>query len=159
VAAPQTTGKMLMADLLDSIREQLRERLDELRPLMSEYERLLEAERALSPEGPGPKSEDSRGRRRSPPEGQRGRSRSTTSIRSDRAANREKVLAIIAERPGVTKAELRESSGLSSAGVAQNLRRLVGRGEVREESLPAGEIGFRLGDRHDSVGDLRDSPT
>ena len=47
---PQTTGKVLMADLLDSIRQQLRERLDELRPLMSEYERLVEAERALKTE-------------------------------------------------------------------------------------------------------------
>jgi hypothetical protein len=49
---------MVMADLLDSIRRQLRERLDELRPLMSEYERLVEAERALRQDGPRPKSGD-----------------------------------------------------------------------------------------------------
>jgi hypothetical protein len=140
---PETTGKVLMADLLDSIRQQLRERLDELRPLMSEYERLVEAERALRPEGPRPKSNDGGSRRRPRPQSRRGGSRSTTSTPSARAANREKVLAVIAERPGVTKAELQESSGLSGAGVAQNLRRLVGRGEVREESLPGGQTGYR----------------
>ena len=38
---------MPMPDLLDSIRDQLRARLDELRPLVSEYERLHQAAQAL----------------------------------------------------------------------------------------------------------------
>ena len=37
-----------MADLLDSIRAELWVRLDELRPLVREYERLEEAEAALA---------------------------------------------------------------------------------------------------------------
>ncbi len=36
-----------MEDLLDSVRRQLRERLDALRPYVDEYERLVEVERAL----------------------------------------------------------------------------------------------------------------
>ena len=40
------TGGLPMPDLLDSIRGQLRARLDELRPLVREYERLQGAERA-----------------------------------------------------------------------------------------------------------------
>ena len=50
------------------------------------------------------------------------------------------------ERPGITKAELKATAGLSSAGVAQNLRRMLARGEVREEALPDGTIGYRIAD-------------
>ena len=41
-----------MADLLDSIRRELRARLDELRPLVREYERLQRAEAALNDGSP-----------------------------------------------------------------------------------------------------------
>jgi hypothetical protein len=50
------------------------------------------------------------------------------------------------ERPGITKAELKETAGLSSAGVAQKLRRMLDRGKVREEALPSGTTGYRLAD-------------
>ena len=50
------------------------------------------------------------------------------------------------ERPGITKAELRDAAGLSSAGVAQNLRRMLDRGEMREEVLPGAATGYRIVD-------------
>jgi DNA-binding MarR family transcriptional regulator len=53
-------------------------------------------------------------------------------------------VALVRERPGITKAELRDAAGLSSAGVAQNLRRMLDRGEVREEALPGGATGYRI---------------
>jgi hypothetical protein len=79
-----------LTDLLDSIRAELRTRLDELHPLVREYERLREAETALA-DGP-PK------------------------------------------RAGQPK----------RAGVAQNLRRMLDRGEVREEALPGAATGYRI---------------
>jgi hypothetical protein len=125
-----------MADLLDSIREQLRERLDDLRPLVSEFERLGEAERVLSSQGTvGGTGQSTRGPR----------SGRATIRRGERGANRERLLAAIRERPGVTKAELKVATGLSSAGVAQNLRSLLERGQLREQSLPGGVTGYRLG--------------
>jgi hypothetical protein len=131
-----------MADLLDSIQRQLRERLDELRPLVSEYERLQAAEAAL---GAGafrrPTSADRGGERGSQP---RRRAGGRTSTSASREANREKVLALVGERPGITKAELREAAGLTGAGVAQNLRRLLASGQLREEALPAGQSGYRV---------------
>jgi hypothetical protein len=68
-----------------------------------------------------------------------------------RKANREKILALVRERPGITRGELKEAARLSGAGIAQNLRRLVERGEVREAQLPGGQVGYRLvdGDRED----------
>jgi hypothetical protein len=34
----------------------------------------------------------------------------------------------------------------ASAGVAQNLRRMLDRGELREEALPGGTTGYRIAD-------------
>jgi Winged helix-turn-helix DNA-binding len=135
-----------MADLLDAIQRQLRQRLDELRPLVSEYERLREADRAL---GASPGADGSVADRERGGSGERSRrarrgTRARTSTAASREANREKILAVVDERPGVTKAELREAAGLSSAGLGQNLRRLVASGRVREEALPGEQIGYRL---------------
>jgi Winged helix-turn-helix DNA-binding len=137
-----------MADLLGSIRMQLRERLDELRPIVAEYDRLCRAERALNDGGLVRESGDTNSNR----VGRRSvRRRRATSSPRERAANRDKLLEVVGERPGVTKAELKEATGLSSAGVAQNLRRLIDRGEVREESLPGGSTGYRRGGSEETV--------
>ena len=40
----------------------------------------------------------------------------------------------------------KDAAGLSSAGVAQNLRRMLNRGKVREEALPGGATGYRIAD-------------
>jgi hypothetical protein len=63
-----------MADLLESVRRQLRERLDELRPAVQEYEQLSAAESALLTLGNGTAPNLSRGtpsRVRSPRDAQR----------------------------------------------------------------------------------------
>jgi hypothetical protein len=144
-----------LTDLLDSIRADLRKRLDELRPLVREYERLQEADAALGDGSPTsgtragqPKRGGSQARQGA---GRRGGVRGTGSPRrssssAERVVNREQVLALVGERPGLSKAELKDAAGLSSAGVAQNLRRMLDRGEVREEALPSGATGYRIGD-------------
>jgi hypothetical protein len=139
-----------LTDLLDSICAELRTRLDELRPLVREYERLQEADAALADGSPTsrkragqPKRSGSQARRGG---ARRVGSRRRSSSSAEREVNREKVLALVRERPGITKAELKDAAGLSSAGVAQNLRRMLDRGEVREEALPGGATGYRVGD-------------
>ena len=69
-----------------------------------------------------------------------------SSLPAERDGKREKVLALVRERPGITKAELKAAAGISSAGVAQNLRRMLDRAEVREEALPGGAVGYRIAD-------------
>jgi hypothetical protein len=137
-----------MPDLLDSVREQLRARLDELRPLVREYQRLQDAERAL---GDGPPISAKRaarpkqaGPRRSG--GARPASRRRSSAPAKRETNRQKVLDLVRQRPGITRAELKDAASLSGAGVAQSLRRMLDRGEVREEALPGGTTGYRIAD-------------
>jgi hypothetical protein len=137
-----------MPDLLDSIRGELRTRVEELRPLAVEYERLQEAAQALGDGSTPRRAGTSRSERSGTPStrGRRGRGNAArASTSAGREANREAILAVVGDRPGITKAELKGATGLSSAGVAQNLRRLLARGEVREEALPGGSVGFRLG--------------
>ena len=138
-----------LADLLDSIRAQLRTRLDELRPLVREYERLQEAEAALADGSPARTRAGQRERSGSQARrggARRAGSRRRSSSSAEREVTRQKVLALVRERPGITKAELKDAAGLSSAGVAQNLRRMLDRGEVREEALPGGATGYRIAD-------------
>jgi hypothetical protein len=138
-----------LADLLDSIRAQLRTRLDELRPLVGEYERLQAAEAALT-DGSSSGTRASQSERRAPQarrrRARRVGSRRRSSLPAERDAKRDKVLALVRERPGITKAELKAAAGISSAGVAQNLRRMLDRAEVREEALPGGAVGYRIAD-------------
>jgi hypothetical protein len=138
-----------LADLLDSIRAQLRTRLDELRPLVGEYERLQAAEAALadgSSTGTGAGQSERRASQARRGGARRPGSRRRSRVSGEREADREKLLALVRERPGITKAELKAAAGVSSAGVAQNLRRMLGRGQVREEALPSGAIGYRISD-------------
>jgi hypothetical protein len=138
-----------LTDLLDSIRAELGTRLDELRPLVREHERLQEAEAALADGSPA--TGKRAGRTRGGSQARRGAARRAGSRRrssssAEREVNRETVLALVSERPGITKADLKDAAGLSSAGIAQNLRRMLDRGQVREEALPSGSTGYRLAD-------------
>jgi hypothetical protein len=156
-----------LRDLLDSIRAQLRTRLDDLRPLVREYERLQRAEAALADGSPASATRAGRSKRGSSQArrdgarqrgGTRAGARRTGSGRrssssADRQGNRETVLALVRQRPGITKAELRGAGGLSGAGVAQNLRRMLDRGEVREEALPSGATGYRIADDRNGPGE------
>lgn len=136
-----------MADLLDSIQRDLRKRLDELRPLVREYERLQAAAQALGDRSANTPPRAARSPREAASQTRRpAKRKAAAGTRTSRAANREKVVALIGEWPGVTKTELKDATGLSGAGVAQNLRRLIASGQVREEPLPGGQVGYRLGD-------------
>ena len=122
---------------------------------MREYERLQAAAAALADGSPTSGKRAGRPKRSGSGAGQgaggrdaarRAGSRRRSSSLADREVNREKVLALVRERPGITKAELKDAAGLSSAGVAQNLRRMLDRGQVREQALPGGATGYRIAD-------------
>jgi hypothetical protein len=136
-----------LADLLDSIRAQLRTRLDELRPLVGEYDRLQQAEAALA-DGSSAGTRAAESKRRASQTGRGGARRPGARRRSrvsgEREANREKLLVLVRERPGITKADLKAAGALSSAAVAQNVRRMLDRAQVREEASPSGAIGYRI---------------
>jgi hypothetical protein len=125
-----------VADLLDRIRGEIRERLAASRRAVEEYERLVQVLKALDAGG------TARARRAAASPSRRAPSASGTA--AQRQANRERLLAALAERPGITREELRATTGLTGASVAQNLRRLVEQREIHERELPDGGTGFTL---------------
>jgi hypothetical protein len=136
--------------------------LDELRPLVREYERLQAADAALADGSPpsgtatGP-ARPGAARRRHGGGGPGGRARRTRSAgrlsaSAEREIKREKFLVLVRERPGITKAELKDAAGMSSAAVAQTLRRMLDRGQVREQASPGGAIGYRIADDPTAAG-------
>jgi hypothetical protein len=68
----------------------------------------------------------------------------TARARSPRGANREAVLAVVRERPGVSAGELAAASGVSGPTLYSLLGRLTARGEVAKRELPGGQAGYAL---------------
>src|SRR5215217_4271491 len=67
--------------------------------------------------------------------------------RAPRGANREAVLAVVRERPGVTASELAAASGVTGGTLYSLLARLTAQGELGKRDLPGGQTGYALADR------------
>jgi len=119
------------------ILREIRERLKESRAAMEEYQRLeaaLAALNASTGEAP-PASRVPRTRR----------SRSAPSRpRAPRGANRDKALEAIADRPGITVAELSSVTGIARNVLYSLTRGLTERGRIERVSLPGDSFGFRI---------------
>src|SRR4051812_40988237 len=78
--------------------------------------------------------------------------------RAARGANREAVLAVVRERPGVTARELATASGVSGGTLYALLRRLAGQGELAKRELPGGQTGYApAGDATNTAAAGRDA--
>ena len=130
-----------MPDLLDRIQQEIRAHLDASRAAVEEYKRLEEALTALG--GPQP----------DPPQNPRGgagtaagrRPRSgAVRTRAPRGANREAVLRVVRERPGVTTSELAAASGVQKRSLYTLVSTLTKNGELERQELPGGQTGYRI---------------
>jgi CRP-like cAMP-binding protein len=134
-----------MATTLDRVAEDIRERAEHVRRELAERERAYRAEtqqlrdelarldgalRAMS--------EDA--------EPAEGTARRSSAPRAPRGENRAKVLGVIAERSGVSAAEIAQATGIASATVYSTLAKLTQADEVVKEQLPSGTVGYRLPD-------------
>jgi hypothetical protein len=103
-----------MADFLTEKRQEIDNRLKELRPLYEEYLKLEKAQEALAGmdqprrRGPGrPPGSTSSGARASSGNGRRRRRRRSGGTRGDQA------LAVVRQNPGITVSELGDKLGIS----------------------------------------------
>ena len=76
--------------------------------------------------------------------------------RAPRGANREAVLAVVRDRPGVTTSELAAASGVSGGTLYALLRRLTDQGELAKRELPGGQTGYALASGEAAVGGRAD---
>ena len=137
-----------MADLAEETLRQLRGRLKQLAPAVSEYERLQAAYAAL--DGAGGQGADERRSagaattRR--PRRSAGRTRgrpARSGVRAKRGQNKAAVFGVIAQRPGVTVSEIAEVTGIAKPLIYNTTRAGIERGELERVALPGGQNGFR----------------
>jgi len=132
-----------MPDLLDRISAEIRDRLDASRAAVAEYERLAAARRALDgTDG----SARAAGRMRRQQDAAPGQGRTTrrppARKRAARGANREAVLRVVGERPGVTTAELAAASGVERNTLYALLSTMTKAGQLERRELPGGKTGY-----------------
>ncbi|EHN09518.1 hypothetical protein PAI11_36500 [Patulibacter medicamentivorans] len=108
-------------DVVDSVRQTIEGRLAELQPYLAEAEQLRSILTAIDhPDAPAPGS----GGQRTP-----------------QGANKQAILAVIAEHPGITAAEIARMTGMKRTVVASTVSRLKRIGELEPE-----DRGVRLPD-------------
>src|SRR5215211_1682815 len=98
-----------MADTLDAIRKQVRDRMKELAPLVAEYQQLEEAVAALDGGGAPAPARATRSRASSSNDGSSGTRRGRRRGSGTRATE---ALKLVEEQPGITIPELAEAMGI-----------------------------------------------
>jgi hypothetical protein len=132
-----------MPDLLDRIAAEIRERLDASRAAVAEYERLEAARRALDgSDGSGSPAVRPRRQQNAVPRQRRAGGTAWRAKRAPRGANREAVLRVVGERPGLTTAELAAASGVERNTLYALLATMTKRGELERRELPGGKTGY-----------------
>jgi DNA-binding transcriptional ArsR family regulator len=128
-----------MADLVGQIQRDIEKRLQELRPLIEEKERLeavlaaLKNGSAAAPAPPRPRATTTRPASRAPYAAGKGR-------RAPRGANREAILTVVRERPGVSAAEVAEITRIAKPTVHTTISQLKRKGILE----PEGSGGVKL---------------
>jgi hypothetical protein len=125
------------------ILSEIRARLSESRAAVEESQRLQAALSALGTGSSTTSRAPSRGRRRTATPSKKPRAR--------RGANRDRALQVIADRPGVTVAELAAATGIAKNVLYSLTRTLTKRGAIERVELPADTFGFRIA-RSDVAG-------
>jgi len=131
-----------LSEFLTRIHREVTARLIESRAAVEESRRLeaaLEAldngQSAVRPSAPSV----SRGTRRAS-----GERRPARRKRARRGANREAVLRVVGERPGITPSELVAASGVEKRSLYTLLSTLTKDGVLERTELPGGQNGYRL---------------
>ena len=124
-----------MADLLDRVLREVRERMERSRAAAEESQRLEAALAALDRDRAEPSTA---------PRPRRGRRRAESRRRARRGANRDAIVGVVSERPGVSAAEVAGATGIARATVTSTLSKLVADGVLDRVELPAGGRGYRL---------------
>ncbi len=128
-----------MADLVGQIQRDIEKRLQELRPLIEEKERLEAVLAALTngsastTAAPRARATTTRPAGRAPYAAGRGR-------RAPRGANREAILTVVRERPGVSAAEVAEITRIAKPTVHTTISQLKRKGILE----PEGSGGVKL---------------
>jgi DNA-binding transcriptional ArsR family regulator len=129
-----------MADLVGQIQRDIEKRLQELRPLLEEKERLEAVLAALTNGHGAGTGSPTRSRPAAPPSGARAPYAGGKSRRAPRGANREAILNVVRERPGVSAAEVAAITRIAKPTVHTTISQLKRKGILE----PEGSGGVKL---------------
>jgi hypothetical protein len=127
-------------DLLARISREIRDRKEAAAAAHEEYRRLEQALAALEAQERPRATTERPARRRAAPTRRRaveGRRRAAP------GANREAILTVVRDRPGVSAGEVAQATGIPRTTVAPTLSRLLAAGAVERVELPGGGAGYR----------------
>jgi hypothetical protein len=122
-----------LADLIDTIQAEIRDRLKELRPAVTEVEQLEAALAALgvSEAAASKASRSSNGGR-------------STSKRAPRGQNKARIYAAIEATPEATVGDIHEATGIAKPLIYNTTRSGLEKGDLARISLAGGHQGFKL---------------
>jgi hypothetical protein len=114
-----------MADFLDEKRKEIDSRLQELRPLVEEYQRLEKAASALAGVGGNGRRSTATRRRRSTGGSRRGRPRGSGS-------RAKQALELVRAKPGITIGEMADAMGIKANYLYRVMPTLQAEGQVKK---------------------------
>ncbi|MDO8211604.1 winged helix-turn-helix domain-containing protein [Conexibacter sp. CPCC 206217] len=131
-----------MADLVGQIQRDIEKRLKELRPLIEEKDQLEAVLAALSGDYAAPVAvaAPARPRARAAAPASRAPYAGGKSRRAPRGANREAILKLVGERPGISAAEVAEITNIAKPTVHTTISQLKRKGILE----PEGANGVKL---------------
>lgn len=135
-----------MPNSLTDIEDQVDARLKELEPLVEEYQRLLEVARTLrAKKAPEPGAARRRSRVASddpePSPTTRRSGRGAAKKRAPRGENRDRILALVSKRPGISNREIADETGIGRRVVATAVSKYK-----RDGLLVSDGDGVKIGD-------------
>lgn len=122
-----------MADLVGQIQRDIEKRLEELRPLIEEKEQLEAVLAALTNGTAGAPSAPRAPRATTPRAAGRAPYAAGKSRRAPRGANREAILSVVRERPGVSAAEVAAITRIAKPTVHTTISQLKRKGILESE--------------------------
>ena len=130
-----------MSDVIAGLRRDLEQRLNDiereigaLEPLVQERDQI---QAALSQP---PFASD---RAKAPRAASKGTSARKQRTRAPRGANREAIVSLVNERPGVSAGEISDVTKISKAVTYNTLAKLVEQGKLAKTELPGGQTGYK----------------
>ncbi len=127
-----------MSDVIGELRRDLEGRLREVERQLDAYQPLLREREQLQEALAKPPFAEDR-----PRPATKGTSARKSRSRAPRGANREAILSVVGERPGVSATEIADVTKISRAVTYNTLAKLVEQGQLQKTELPGGQTGYK----------------
>jgi sugar-specific transcriptional regulator TrmB len=136
-----------VSNVIADLRRDLEQRLKEVDRQLEAYEPLLRERAQLQEALDTPPFAGGR-----PAAATKGTSPRKSRTRAPRGANREAILSVVGERPGVSATEIAEVTKISRAVTYNTLAKLVEQGRIAKTELPGGQTGYKPAEPDESSG-------